>query len=420
MRQPGRRAERWSGAPGFGCSAHRRRVHFSQVTAGLRIAARRNEEPVYKHRIGIALFLASQLLIVVGPASATVDTPETRALCAFQSLDLQAKVGQVFMVNVDGASLSRHSADLLRSWQPGGIILFSRNAKTGAGVRALTAASQQTAAVPLLVATDQEGGSVVRIRDGITPLPAQSYYGSIGSSARVYADTFAEGIALKHLGVNLDLAPVVDVRVTPDSAIGSRSFGPSTSLDSALVAASVHGYQAAGIGATAKHFLGLGEVRANADLQLPVVKASRAQIEARDMPPMRSAVQSGVMAMMVTRVQIPALDPSGTTAYASPKIIHGVIRGELGFSGLLITDSLLTPAIFAGPGPTKAAIVALGAGDDLLLLGNGIKVDEPEITHVIRAVSAAVSAGTVPVSRLDEAAMQVLRLKARLGLLAAC
>jgi beta-N-acetylhexosaminidase len=182
----------------------------------------------------------------------------------------------------------------------------------------------------------------------------------------------------------------------------------------------VLGYQAGGIGATAKHFLGLGEVKTNADQNLPVVTASRAQIEARDMPPMRAAVSAGVAAMMVTRVEIPALDPSGATAYVSPRIIQTIIRGELGFHGLLITDSLVTPAIFAGPGPETAAVAALSAGDDMLLLGSGVNIPPQRLHKVIAAVAQAVAHGRIGSTRLDQAVMQVLALKERLGLLPAC
>ena len=123
---------------------------------------------------------------------------------------------------------------------------------------------------------------------------------------------------------------------------------------------------------------------------------------------------------MVTRVVIPALDPSGTTAYASPTMVQGIIRGELGFSGAIITDSLLSPAVLAGPGPVVAALAALRAGDDILLLGSGSAVDEQAIERTIAAVEEAVSLGQITMARLNDATLHVLRLKARLGLLAAC
>jgi beta-N-acetylhexosaminidase len=370
------------------------------------------------------LLRALLVVLVVTPATQAAqraaDTPEARVACAFQSLDVRDKVGQIAMVSIDGTGPLRHTANILRAWRAGGIILFSRNISTVANLTALVRNAQSAVKIPLLVATDQEGGPVVRIRVGVMPLPAPSFYGALGSAERVYADTRAQGLALKALGINLNLAPVVDVRVTANSAIGRRSFGSNPMLDARLVTAAIHGYQAAGIGATAKHFLGLGEVKLNADLALPVVNATRAQLEVRDMPPMRAAIKADVAAIMVTRVIIPALDPSRTAAYASPEIVGGIIRGELGYTGTLITDSLLTPAIFAGPGPTVAALAALTAGDDMLLVGGGDRPYEPEINRVILAVGQAVALGQIPMSRLDDAVMHVLRLKARLGLLPAC
>jgi beta-N-acetylhexosaminidase len=354
------------------------------------------------------------------PVHAAADSPTARAACAFARLDLPAKVGQVFMVSIDGTQPSRATSAFLRAWQPGGVILFARNVGTASDLRGLVASAQAGARLPLLVATDQEGGPVVRIRVGLTPLAAQADYGLAASAGRVLADTRAQGLALRRLGVNMNLAPVVDVRVSPDSAIGQRSFGPDPRIDALLAAAAVRGYQEAGIAATAKHFLGLGEVRVNADLTLPVVRATRAELERRDLPPMRAAIAAGVAAMMVTRVRIPALDASGTAVYASPTIIQGLIRGELGFTGLLITDSLVTPAIFAGPGPETAALAALRAGDDLLLIGSGVPIPLARLGRVIAAVEREARRGGISAARLDDAARRVLALKARLGLLPPC
>jgi beta-N-acetylhexosaminidase len=351
---------------------------------------------------------------------AAVNPTDALAACTMSKLDLRGKVGQIFMVAVAGAQPTRHMANLLRTWQAGGIVLFSRNVGSIADLKALIASAQRSAPLPLLVATDQEGGPVTRIRVGLSPLPAASIYGQFGSSARVYDDTRAEGLALRALGINLNLAPVVDVKSMPDSAIGRRSYGPNPRMDAELAAAAIRGYQSAGIGATAKHFLGLGSVRANADLSLPVVKASRAQLEAGPLIPMRAAVAADVAAMMITRVVIPTLDPTGTTAYASPTMITNVVRGELGFTGMLLTDSLLTQAVLQGPGVSVAAEAALRAGDDMLLLGSGDAMDEPEITEAIDAVGEAVALNHIPMSRLDDAVLHVLRLKARLHLLPSC
>lgn len=358
------------------------------------------------------------LLVPARHAALARDAAATQVTCLLQRLTTQAKIGQLFMVGIDGTAPSAYTTGLLRAWRAGGVILTASNVGSASDLAALTAGLQRGASPPLLIATDQEGGEVARIQVGLTPLPPASYYGSLGSATRVRDDTRAQGRSLKKLGINLDLAPVVDVLSNPYSAIGSRSYGPNAALDAKLVAAAITGYQAADIGATAKHFLGLGSVATNADDALPVVTASRATLEARDMAPMRAAIKAGVDALMVTRVLIPALDPRAT-AYASPTIVQGIIRRELGFTGAIMTDSLLSPAVLSGPGPATAAVAALLAGDDILLIGGG-GLDAPHTQQAIDAVRAAVANGTISMARLNDAATHVLQLKATLGLLSPC
>lgn len=347
---------------------------------------------------------------------------DPRVACALRGMSLRDKVGQVAMVAVDGTRPTLHTIALLRAWRAGGVILFGNNIGTAADLQALTSGLQRAARLPLVIATDQEGGPVTRITVGLTPMPSPATYatGAPDAADRLYRDALAQGFALKRLGINLNLAPVVDVRSRPDSAIGVRSFGPDPSLDARLASAAIRGYQAAGIGATAKHFLGLGSVSQNADYVLPAVTVSRAVLEQREMVPVRAAIRAAVAALMVTRVVIPALDPRGSAAYASTPIVQGVIRGELHYTGVVITDSLLSDAVLAGPGATAAAVAALRAGDDLLLLGTGGSVHEDAVHAALAGILAAVANGTLPSARVDEAARHVLLLKARLGLLREC
>ena len=356
----------------------------------------------------------------IGAHGAQAGGTSAQVACVLGRLTTQAKIGQLFVVGIGGTRSSASTVRLLRSWQAGGVILSGSNVGSAADLRTLTAGLQRAAALPLLIATDQEGGAVARIQVGLTPLPAEASYGRLGASRRVYAHTQAQGQALKRLGINLNLAPVVDVLSNPDSPIGSRSFGPDPALDAQLAAAAGRGDQAAGIGATAKHFLGLGAVTTNADDALPVVMARRATLEARDLVPMRAAVAAGVDALMVTRVLLPALDPR-TTAYASAPIVQGVIRRDLGFTGAVMTDSLLSRAVVSGPGPATAAVAALRAGDDILLLlsdGGGLDVSHTE--QALNAVRQGLAHGTVRRARLDDAVTHVLHLKAQLGLLPRC
>jgi beta-N-acetylhexosaminidase len=364
--------------------------------------------------------LVAWLAAPVPASMSAADGTNAQVACVLARLNTQTRIGQLFVVGIDGTRPAAATARLLRSWQAGGVILSGNNVGSAADLQALTSGLQRAAALPLLISTDQEGGEVARIHVGLTPLPSEAFYGQHGSPNRVYADTLAQGRALKRLGINWNLAPVVDVLSNPDSAIGSRSFGPDPTRDGQLAAAAIKGYQAAGIGATAKHFLGLGSVTTNADEALPVVTASRATLETRDLVPMRAAVKAGVDTLMVTRVLLTALD-ARTTAYASSTIVQGVIRRELGFSGTITTDSLLTNAIMNGPGPATATVAALEAGDDiLLLLREGGGADVPHTQQALNAVRQALAAGQVSMARLNDAVTHVLQLKAKLGLLPRC
>ena len=374
-----------------------------------------------RYAMQMLMFVALVLAPLRAPIRADGATI-SQVTCVLGRLDTRAKIGQILMVGIGGTLPTASTVSMLRSLQAGGVILTGSNVGSAADLKALTAGLLRAAAVPLLISTDQEGGEVARIHVGLTPLPSEAFYGSIGSSSRVFADTLAQGKALKRLGINLNLAPVVDVLSNPNSPIDSRSFGPNPAIDAKLSAAAINGYQSAGIGATAKHFLGLGSVTTNADLALPVVTASRATLEARDMVPMRAAVRAGVDVLLVTRVLIPAFDLN-VTAYASPTIVQGVIRRELGFKGAVMTDSLLSNAVLSGPGPAVAAVAALKAGDDILLLGGGAL----DLLHMERAIDAARQAlatnlanGTIPTSRLNDAVTHVLQVKAKLGLLPRC
>lgn len=341
------------------------------------------------------------------------------AACTLARLSTAARIGQILMVSVPGTAVTPAVSRALAQWKPAGIILFSGNITSASKLKTFIWGLQHRSTLPMLISVDQEGGVVARVRVGLIPLPSEAYYGKLGSADRVFSDTRSQGRALKSLGINLNLAPVADVLDTPSSAIGSRSFGPDPATDAALAAAAVRGYQAAGIGATAKHFLALGSARVNADYALPVVADSRATLERRDMVPFRAVVSAGVDALMVTRVLLKAFDPA-TAAYASPIVVQGVIRTELGYRGLIMTDSLLSNAVISGPGPVTAALAALAAGDDLLLFGSGAALNTAAIDGVIAALTQAVASGTVSKTRLDDATLHVLRLKARLGLLPRC
>ncbi len=325
-------------------------------------------------------------------------------------MTLAQKVAQLFMVPVNGGDLAREVHD----WQVGGLILFGDDVGAPDQWRSFIAGAQRLSRLPLLIATDEEGGDTASISPAVVPpLLAPHQYGLIGSTQRVYQHAMATGRGLRALGITMDLAPVVDVLDNPDSPIGDRSFGADPALVARLGVAAIRGYQDAGIAATAKHFLGLGSVAADAHRALPLVERTRAQLEAVEMVPIRAAVATGVEALMVTHSVIPALDPTGTPASLSPRIMS-YIRHQLGFKGLIITDSLAMGGLTVWVKTNEEASVrAIAAGADMALLATVASV----VRRAMDDVQHAVITHRIAMATIDNAVRHVLQLKVTLGLL---
>jgi beta-N-acetylhexosaminidase len=251
----------------------------------------------------------------------------------------------------------------VREGRMGGVLLLGRWS-SARELAATVAALQQAACThgePLLVAVDQEGGSVRRLPWAPpTVAPAE-----LGSAANARRQAIATAAALRTTGIDVDFAPVVDTPSSVRSFLGTRAFSRSPALNAQLAAAFVDGLQGAGLAATAKHFPGLGEAGANTD-DVAVSISSRKWKLVRGLLPFRSAVAAGVKLVMVSSAAYPAFDPSGMPAVFSHPIETDLLRGELGFDGVAVTDALDAPAAARVP---HAATRAIAAGADLLVFG---------------------------------------------------
>jgi len=322
--------------------------------------------------------------------------------------ELRALAGECLMVGIPGAELDPDSARLLRTEAIANVILFSRNTPDPEATAGLTA-SLQAAGGPMLIAIDQEGGSVQRLTRGATPLPSAMALGAAGPEA---AGRVAEVCAreLRAVGVNLNLAPVVDVNVNPTNpVIGVRSFGDSPALVAACGRAQVEAFQAAGVLAAAKHFPGHGDTQVDSHLALPVLQHDRQRLEAVELVPFRELADL-VAVVMAGHLAVPALDPSGRPATQSRPILEGLLRRELGFEGLVCGDAM-EMAGAGGQEPGERAVRAFEAGCDLVLLGTPGEYQR----EVARALREAVSSGRVPEARLRRSARRVRGLKRRLA-----
>jgi beta-N-acetylhexosaminidase len=284
----------------------------------------------------------------------------------------------------------------------GGVVLFARNVEDPDQLRALNA-SLHGERPGLLVAIDEEGGDVTRLEAKTgSSYPGNLALGAAGDLALTEAVAASIGAALAGVGVDLDLAPVVDVNTNPlNPVIGVRSFGSDAKAVGAQAAAWIGGLQGAGVAACAKHFPGHGDTSVDSHLALPVVGEDP---HLRALEPFKAAIAAGVQAIMSAHIVAPTLDDLPATI--SRRIMTGLLREELGFRGLAVTDGLEMRGLSDGRGVGEGAVLALAAGCDALCIGGGL-ADEEVVDEVIGAITAAVAGGRLSEGRLHEAAARV-------------
>lgn len=325
-----------------------------------------------------------------------------------QGMSVREKVGQLFMPTVQNAEDGRRIA---KKYRVGGFIYFPGNLTGPKEAAKLSNALQAASRVPLLIGVDEETGLVSRAKFA-TDFPGAMALAATGDTALAQAAAAATGEELRAVGVNLNFAPVADVNVNPDNpVIGVRSFGSDPELAGRMVAASIEGYRAAGVAAVAKHFPGHGDTNVDSHTGLPVIKNSLEEWRKVHAPPFQAAVAAGADAIMSGHLVVPALDPSRRPATMSEKVLTDLLRGQLGFQGVIVTDSLSMAGARVPGGPPEAAVRALLAGADLLLM-------PPDLPAAHAKVLKAVESGRIPQERLDDAVTRILRLKESRGLFA--
>ncbi|GAA4701029.1 glycoside hydrolase family 3 protein [Phytohabitans rumicis] len=371
--------------------------------------------------------------------------PAAKAATLAASLSDEDLVGQVLMPYAYGASATDVSAgsaagnrklagvdtpaEMIAKYRLGGLILvgFSADDPTSKNqtttnvdsveqVRGLTTGLQDAAAklpagaAPMLIGTDQEYGVVTRVKTGVTGLPSAMAFGAAGNPQLTESAWRAAGAELAALGINVDFAPVADVLGSGGSSvIGSRSYGSDTAKVSAQVAGAVRGLQAGGVAATLKHFPGHGHTTGDSHDSLPKLTQSRAGLDAADLPPFTAGIGAGAKLVMSGHLDVRAIDP-GMPATFSHKMLTDVLRGQLGFKGVVVTDGMnMAPARRWQPG--EAAVRAVNAGNDLLLMPDNLPL-------AYNGLLSALRTGELSKDRLVEAATRVLTLKFELALAA--
>ena len=286
-----------------------------------------------------------------------------------------------------------------------GVCLFGENVGSPDELRALTG-GLRAARADAVIAIDEEGGDVTRLhaRDG-SPEPGNAVLGRLDDVALTAASARRIGLALADAGITLDFAPDADVNVNADNpVIGTRSFGDDAQRAARHTAAWVRGLQSTGIAACAKHFPGHGDTAVDSHRGLPVVDVPMTVLEARELLPFVAAIDAGVATIMTSHIVLPALDPAAP-ATMSRAILTGLLRGRLGFEGVIVSDALDMAGASGGIGIPAAAVRALAAGADLLCIGT--RNTDEQVGAIEAAILAAVDAGELPAERLADAARRV-------------
>jgi beta-N-acetylhexosaminidase len=323
-------------------------------------------------------------------------------------MTLREAIGQLFILGFEGKEVPQPLKAFLRQYNPGALILFARNLGSPEEVATMTEALQAASPTPLLIAIDQEGGRVARLGPPFTQWPSASAVGTFGSAEM--ARTLGEAMAkeLLAVGINTNLAPVLDVLTNPDNPVmAGRSFGADPHAVARLGTAFFCGHRDAGVLAVGKHFPGHGDTVADSHQELPVVRHDLARLRDVEFVPFAEAIRKGIPALMTAHLLVPALDPE-RPATLSRAILSDLLRERLGFSGLIMSDDLLMRGIADTIPPGEAAIRFLEAGGDLILICQ----DEAAQREAFAAVAEAVETGRLSEARIRASCYRIARVKA--------
>jgi beta-N-acetylhexosaminidase len=302
-------------------------------------------------------------------ARAPAPAPAGTAAPAEPRTPMRRLVGEKLMVRMTGTIPSARLLSRVRRGQVGGVVLFADNIGTKADLRSLAArlqaASRAGGGSGVFVAIDQEGGVVKRLR-AAPPTRSAPQMGTTGSTTVAQSEGGATGAYLRRLGIDVDFAPVTDTPAVPGAFIANRAFGRDPRQVGRMATAFATGLQNQGVAATAKHFPGLGSATTNTDSARSVIAATKAALD-RQARPFEDTVRGGVQLVMTSTAVYPALDP-GVPAAFSRRIVTDRLRQGLQFQGLIVTDDLETPAVRSYTSPANAAVQAVAAGNDLVLL----------------------------------------------------
>lgn len=340
-----------------------------------------------------------------------------------KNMTLEEKIGQMFIVGFKGKgdseqalTVNEQAKTLIEDYHVGGVIYFDRNVKSPNQVATLSNDLQKLALsserkIPLFITVDQEGGKVARFKEGFTAFPGNMVLGATQNKDLAYQTGKQMGKELRAVGVNLNMAPVLDVNNNPENpVIGVRSFSEDPGLTAELGAELIRGFHDSGIYTIAKHFPGHGDTAVDSHVGLPEISHSMERLNQVELVPFKEAISQGTDMVMSTHIIFPAIETEpGIPATLSEKVLTGLLRKQLNYDGVIITDDMEMGAIAENFGTREAVVRAIKAGADIVLVCHSLERQ----TQSIDAVKQAVEKGEIDEARIDESVRRILRLKAK-------
>lgn len=362
------------------------------------------------------ILICFTLLLIVLPAQSQTQSIDDR----IQLMTLEQKVAQMFVMSFFGTEINFAVDELLNDWQVGAVVLLPSNLDNPQQITRLTNDIQQTLlendGFPAFIAVDQEGGIIAHLEDGFTTWAVPSLLTATQNPDLAYEFGQALSEEMLAVGINMNLAPVADLQTNlSNPIIGRRSFGNDPNLVAPIISAVVEGMQDNGVLATAKHFPGHGDTVNDSHLELPILPFTEEDLLQRELIPFQSAIDSDVGAVMVAHIYFPQIDTEANLPSSlSANIINGLLRDQMGYEGLVITDALDMDAIDTVYSPSNSALRAIEAGNDFVLLGAHISPENQIIA--MQAVVDAVLDGDIPESRIDASVRRILLAKEEMNL----
>lgn len=329
-------------------------------------------------------------------------------------MNLDRKIGQMIMVSIPDSTLTEGSREIIEDFQPGGIILFGYNISSKENnkklIDSLQDVSMNSSGIPLFVSTDQEGGRVSRIRDGVTQFPGNMVFGIVNDKDLVFNAARILGMQLRLSGINMNLAPVLDINNNPENpVINSRSFGSDEEIVKEMGKYYIKGLQKSRCISVGKHFPGHGDTNKDSHLTLPVINYDMNRLNMIELAPFRTAIKAGVEGIMTAHIAYPALLGDDTPATLSKKMLTVLLRQKLKFDGLIITDDMEMNAVSKIMDLGEAAVRSVDAGSDIILISS----HGESIAKITNALKAAVKSGVITEERINQSVRRIIETKLR-------